>query len=602
MERNNFYLVVSFTILLASCLALQESVNPDVLIAKVARSIDISTHLPRINSAVTLENTGKSVVRSFIYGVEPELEDKIAYIGAVIKSGEDETKLNIVEVSVKGQSLGKFFRVDLKTGLENGKTLTVDIETSFSHALQPYPSHITQAEKQLVKFTGNLYFFSPYTVKTQTTTVNTPTNSIQSHTKVQPVKVADNSITYGPYENIQPFTQAEVVVHNENNAPFLTISHLDRMVEVSHWGNIAVEETVDIRHTGAVLKGSFSRYDYQRNQDGVSSVKAFKTVLPVSAKDVYYRDEIGNISTSHLREMEDVVEVELRPRFPLFGGWKTHYVLGYNIPSYEYLFNKGDKYVLVMRFIDHVYDDQVIDHMSLRIVLPEGAKDIDFRPPYHVDRMPDQLHYTYLDTFGRPVIIVEKSSLVDNHIQDFELHYTFQKALLFQEPLLVVGAFYLLFIIVIIYVRLDFSITKDEASESRMRVAGLIEQVQAVQDRRSALYQSYDDAINKYKTSKDSNSFSANRKKIDTDHKQLTNQISGLQAKLKTEGSDVTEKVAELQKLDSAVRDQIVLAIQCTEKLMVGKMNKAQYVDNEANINGKREELLQKMENLLSSL
>ncbi len=67
----------------------------------------------------------------------------------------------------------------------------------------------------------------------------------------------------------------------------------------------------------------------------------FQTVLPASAADVYYRDEIGNISTSHLREMDDSVEVELRPRFPLFGGWKTHYLLGYNVPSYQYLYNKG---------------------------------------------------------------------------------------------------------------------------------------------------------------------------------------------------------------------------------------------------------------------
>lgn len=39
--------------------------------------------------------------------------------------------------------------------------------------------------------------------------------------------------------------------------------------------------------------------------------------------------------------MEDSVELELRPRFPLFGGWKTKYYIGYNVPSYEYLFNKG---------------------------------------------------------------------------------------------------------------------------------------------------------------------------------------------------------------------------------------------------------------------
>lgn len=70
-------------------------------------------------------------------------------------------------------------------------------------------------------------------------------------------------------------------------------------------------------------------------------VFTFQTVLPAAATDVYYRDEIGNISTSHMRVLSDSVELDLRPRFPLFGGWKTHYVLGYNVPSYEYLFYSG---------------------------------------------------------------------------------------------------------------------------------------------------------------------------------------------------------------------------------------------------------------------
>jgi len=27
-----------------------------------------------------------------------------------------------------------------------------------------------------------------------------------------------------------------------------------------------------------------------------------------------------------------------------------------------------------MRFVDHVYDDQVIEHMTLKVILPEGAR------------------------------------------------------------------------------------------------------------------------------------------------------------------------------------------------------------------------------------
>ena len=33
----------------------------------------------------------------------------------------------------------------------------------------------------------------------------------------------------------------------------------------------------------------------------------------------------------------------------------------------------GDKYALVMKFIDHVFDDQVIDHLTVKIILPEGS-------------------------------------------------------------------------------------------------------------------------------------------------------------------------------------------------------------------------------------
>ena len=78
-----------------------------------------------------------------------------------------------------------------------------------------------------------------------------------------------------------------------------------------------------------------------------------------------------------------------------------------------------------------------------------------------------------------------------------------------------------------------------------MRVASFVDEVQSTQDRRSALYQSYDDAINRFKTSKDVNAFVASRKKVDVDYRQLTTQIQTLQQQLKTEGTDISEKVIQ---------------------------------------------------------
>lgn len=44
--------------------------------------------------------------------------------------------------------------------------------------------------------------------------------------------------------------------------------------------------------------------------------------------------------------------------------------------------------------------------------------------PYKIDRKPNQLHYTYLDTFGRPVLVASKSNLVEHHIQDVMVRRT----------------------------------------------------------------------------------------------------------------------------------------------------------------------------------
>lgn len=36
--------------------------------------------------------------------------------------------------------------------------------------------------------------------------------------------------------------------------------------------------------------------------------------------------------------------------------------------------SSGDQYALKMRFVDHVFDEQVIDSLTVKIILPEGAK------------------------------------------------------------------------------------------------------------------------------------------------------------------------------------------------------------------------------------
>ncbi|XP_003217812.1 dolichyl-diphosphooligosaccharide--protein glycosyltransferase subunit 1 [Anolis carolinensis] len=590
-------------VLLSLCLGGVRSA-PELLNEEVKRTVDLGTHLAKVSTELSLANPSSSTpASSFLLALDPGLESHLAYLSVQVKGEEEEE--NILEVKdAKGKGIsGKFFTVKLPSPLAPGAKIRLSIETVFTHVLQPYPTHITQAEKQFVVFEGNHYFYSPYLTKTQTTRIKLASRNVESYTKLGNPSRSEDMIEYGPFKDIPPYSEDLLKVHYENNSPFLTITSMTRVIEVSHWGNIAVEETIDLKHTGAVLKGPFSRYDYQRQPDsGISSVKSFKTILPAAAQDVYYRDEIGNISTSHLLILDDSVEMEIRPRFPLFGGWKTHYIIGYNLPSYEYLFNLGDQYALKMRFVDHVFDEQVTDSLTVKIILPEGAKNIHVDSPYEISRASDELHYTYLDTFGRPVIVAHKNNLVEQHIQDIVVHYTFNKVLMLQEPLLVVGAFYILFFTVILYVRLDFSITKDPAAEARMKVACITEQVLTGVNKRLCLYRLFDEAVNKYKQTRDISTLNSGKKSLETEHKTLTNEIASLQSKLKTEGSDLCDKVSEIQKLDNQVKELVLKSSVEAERLVVGKLKKDTYIENEKIHSQKRLELISKIDNILDAL
>jgi len=441
-------------------------------------------------------------------------------------------------------------------------------------------------------------------VNRQTTKVLTGSKNIESYTKLKPSSQTESTVSLGPYENTAPFTSSELSVHYENNSPFLTITKLERTIELSHWGNIAVEERLEILHTGAKLKGSFSRFDYQREPNsGINSIKAFKTILPASARDVYYRDDIGNISTSNMWARHDSVEVTLRPRFPLFGGWKTRYVIGYNVPSYEYLFAEASEHTLKMRLLDHVFDTMVVDELVTKIILPEGASNIRLSTPYDVKELPRTLHYTYLDVIGRPVITLEGKNLVENHIQDVIVDYAHPKIYMLREPLLVVAGFLILFFTVLIYVRLDFSISTTKSGKSGTPGnSAVVETVLRRHGKRAQVYENFETQFQRLKSSKDVSAYQTALKNLTADHKTETQLINDVITKNKAEAPELTENITELQRLDRGFWEVYVTYGQALEKLVGSKMSRPQFMEQDAQFNKKRDEIAEKLNNVVKNL
>ena len=70
--------------------------------------------------------------------------------------------------------------------------------------------------------------------------------------------------------------------------------------------------------------------------------------MPYQIWGLYYRDEVGNISTSKAfrDHHNEIVKLALVPRFALLGGWKANWEIGYNLNTKGFLSHEGNNFKL----------------------------------------------------------------------------------------------------------------------------------------------------------------------------------------------------------------------------------------------------------------
>lgn len=74
--------ILSLLLVAARCV---DEVSRDVVLSRVARVLDLTTHLVKQKASITVENGGEGSLRSFLYTVETPLANKLAYIGAQVR-------------------------------------------------------------------------------------------------------------------------------------------------------------------------------------------------------------------------------------------------------------------------------------------------------------------------------------------------------------------------------------------------------------------------------------------------------------------------------------------------------------------------------------
>lgn len=167
----------------------------------------------------------------------------------------------------------------------------------------------------------------------------------------------------------------------ENTTPYVILKEATRKIGVSHWGNIQVDEHFIIENIGPKVKGQYSRYDIDINKGGKGCLRNLNSEYPFYVKGMYIGDYIGNISTSNAFRSASSVELELRSRYPICGGWQNDWNQGYSMPTRFHLsesISELNLYKLSIPFY-HNYDVLLTEDYTVEVVLPLGASDIKVR-------------------------------------------------------------------------------------------------------------------------------------------------------------------------------------------------------------------------------
>jgi oligosaccharyltransferase complex subunit alpha (ribophorin I) len=376
----------------------------------------------------------------------------------------------------------EFYKIHLPEPLAPKAQQTLSISYSVLSALQPVPAQLAQTDKQYLQYTFSAYAPSAYLTEKQRTKVKFPNSDVPDYTtlpselneeqKADPQKQG-STFTYGLYNNVPAGASQPVSVRYEFTKPVTHATLLERDLEVSHWGgNLASEERYWLVNQGAGLKNHFSRVEWQRQSymnPPTFALKGLNLPLAPGAVDPYFTDDIGNVSTSKFRPGNKEALLELKPRDPVFGTWKYSFRVGWNADLATYLrkLSKGDTYVLKVPFLEGPRSGEGISYgrVNLRVILPEGAKNVRFSTTVPIVDNSTSLHKTFMDTLGRTTLSLTAINLVDEfRDRDLLVTYDYPWTAGYRKPIVITLGVFALFAVTWVLGSIDTSIGKKKTA------------------------------------------------------------------------------------------------------------------------------------------
>jgi oligosaccharyltransferase complex subunit alpha (ribophorin I) len=296
-------------------------------------------------------------------------------------------------------------------------------------------------------FEGNAYFDSPFTSKKQKTSLKLPSVTVHSHTKnPEPALLNKNILTYGPYSDIEANKESTVKVHYDSSKPYIYATEAHRDIELNHWTkDIWVEENYSITNKGPKLTGEFSRvthaYSKMQALNTATYLESLEMDLPFDANEAYFRDQIGNVSTSNFRlskSKSKSANFKITPRYPIYGGWKYTWYQGYHLNLFNHVSEASspDTYTLSFPLLQNFVDAELpIEKFSWRLILPERAELISYDISLPGAKIETIRHYGLLDSVGRTSLLITVDNIGDFSQSQLTFTYQYTFFAMIQKPL-----------------------------------------------------------------------------------------------------------------------------------------------------------------------
>ncbi|KAH8170185.1 ribophorin I domain-containing protein [Sarocladium implicatum] len=425
--------------------------------ANLVHIISLEKNYVKEQINVLIENVGTESQNEYFVPFTFEQLERVG--GFEVKDRKDAESVFAAEiVEYDTTSDVQYYRISLPTPLKPGAQQTLGISFYYLKAYYPLPASIKQEEQQFLAHDFSIYAPSAYPTTKQKTEIKAGSATIPDYTKVAgngdvsefPQKQG-NKLTYGPFDAQPAGAVSPAQIRFEFTKPVTHVSELERDIEVSHWGgNVAFEERYTLYHMGANLSNNFNRVKWAQQQyfnPVTYALKEIKIPLQIGSEDPYFTDTIGNVSTSRFRSNKREALLELKPRYPIFGGWKYPFTIGWNSNAANFVRKTASGgYVFKTPFLEGPKQVEGIEYgqVNVRVLLPEGATNVKIFtdiPESSLDESSVDTHQTYLDTLGRTSVTLRARNLVDD-FRDRQLIISYDLTLssVLRKPLVVFGS------------------------------------------------------------------------------------------------------------------------------------------------------------------